>query len=88
MVLTLGVSEMRILTVIVCVVTAIGPMGAFAQTMDGALPQRDAQKASCQKEARLIYRNGRNTSSEWRRQVSETRKAYVQDCMTKAGFAS
>ena len=79
---------MRILTVIVCVVTAIGPMGALAQTMDGAAPPKDAQKANCQKEARLIYRNGRSTSGEWRQQVSETRKVYVQDCMTKAGFPS
>jgi hypothetical protein len=79
---------MRMLTVIVCAVTAIGPMGALAQTMDGATPQKDARKASCQKEARMIYRNGRNPTVEWRRQVSETRKAYVQDCMTKAGFAS
>jgi hypothetical protein len=78
---------MRILTVIGFVLVALGPMEVSAQTMDGAAPQREAQKVTCQKEARLIYRNGSNTSPEWRTRVQETRKVYVQDCMTKAGFA-
>ncbi len=78
---------MRILLALAFVMTAFGPMQASAQTTEGTEPQRDAQKATCQKEARLIYRNGRNISSEWRSQVSETRKVYVQHCMTKAGFA-
>ena len=77
---------MRFLIATVFVMAAFGPMRASAQTMDGASPQKDAQKVACQQEARLIYRNGRNTSSEWRSQVSETRKVYVQHCMTKAGF--
>lgn len=79
---------MRILLVIAFVMTALGVPEASAQTVEDVRPQqRDVQKATCQREARLIYRNGRNTSSEWRRQVSETRRVYVQDCMTRAGFA-
>jgi len=78
---------MRILTVLGFVVATLGSMGASAQTMDGSAPQREEQKVTCHKEARLIYRNGRNTSPEWRAQVQDTRKVYVQDCMTKAGFA-
>lgn len=77
---------MRVFILIAFAMTLLGSMGAAAQTMGGASPQRDAQKETCQREARLIYRNGRNASSEWRTQVQETRRAYVQDCMTKAGF--
>ncbi|MGO4388215.1 hypothetical protein AB4Y85_11815 [Microvirga sp. 2YAF29] len=79
---------MRILLALAFVITGLGVTETSAQTVEDALPQqRDVQKATCQKEARLIYRNGRNTSSQWLIQVQETRKAYVQDCMTKAGFA-
>jgi hypothetical protein len=86
---------MRIVSLIAFVMTALGSMGASAQTLGGipaqdgvgvASAQRAAQKSSCEREARMIYRNGRNVSMEWRQQVKDTRKAYVQDCMTKAGF--
>lgn len=87
MVFNLEEYGMRILLAIAFVMTALGVPEASAQTAENALPQqRDVQKETCQREARLIYRNGRSTSSEWRRQVSETRRVYVQDCMTKAGF--
>jgi hypothetical protein len=79
---------MRMVLAIAFVMTAFGAMEASAQTVEGVGSQRDAQKATCQREARMIYRNGRNPSGEWRAQVSQTRKAYVQECMTKAGFAS
>ncbi|KLK90391.1 hypothetical protein AA309_25900 [Microvirga vignae] len=86
---------MRILSLIAFVMTALGSMGASAQTM-GGIPaqgggetsaQRAAQKASCERDARLIYRNGRDISEQWLQQVRTTRRAYVQECMTKAGFA-
>jgi len=87
-------SGMRILTVIAFVMTALGSMGASAQTMGGmpsqggaAPAQRAAQKASCERDARLVYRIGRNVGdSSWQQHVKDTRKAYVQDCMAKAGF--
>lgn len=87
---------MKILSVIAFVMTALGSMGASAQTMS-AMPvqgtpgvnqaQRAAAKMACERDARMIYRNGRtNLSEEWREQVKVTRKAYVQDCLAKAGF--
>ena len=85
---------MRILSVIAFVMTALGSMGVSAQTMGGvpaqgavASSQRAAYKANCERDARMIYRNGKNVSTEWRQQVKATRKAYVQDCLAKAGFA-
>jgi hypothetical protein len=78
---------MRMVLAIAFVIMAFGAMEASAQTVEGMSPQRDAQKATCQKEAQLIYRNGRNPSGEWRAQVSQTRKVYVQECMAKAGFS-
>jgi hypothetical protein len=85
---------MRILSVIAFVMTALGSLGASAQTMDGASAvavasnqQRAAFKANCERDARLIYKQGRNVTVEWRQQVKATRKAYVQDCLAKAGFA-
>ncbi|HZH12022.1 MAG TPA: hypothetical protein VEZ24_16845 [Microvirga sp.] len=88
---------MRILSVIAFVMTALGSMGASAQTMGGvpaqpeagaASAQRAAQKATCERDARLIYRNGKtNISEQWREQVKVTRKAYVQECLARAGFA-
>ena len=83
-----GKYGMRIVTAMIFAMTALGSMGTSAQTVDVNSPQRDAQKETCQKEARLIYRTNRSSSSEWRAQISETRKAYVQQCMSKAGFAS
>ncbi|WP_243374547.1 hypothetical protein [Microvirga solisilvae] len=87
---------MKIWSVIAFVMTALGSLGASAQTMSGLPVQPDpgavsaqkaAQKASCERDARLIYRNGRTDLSEqWREQVRVTRRAYVQDCMAKAGF--
>jgi hypothetical protein len=86
---------MRIVSVIAFVMTALGPLGASAQTMGGmpaqggagmAPSQKAAQKASCERDARLIYRNGRDLSEQWIQHVKATRKAYVQDCLAKAGF--
>jgi len=80
-------------SVIALVMTALGSTGASAQTMGGmpvqggaAPAQRATLKASCERDARLIYRNGRNPSQEWLQQVKSTRKAYVQNCMAKAGL--
>jgi len=84
---------MRVMSVIAFVMTALGSMGVSAQTITGvpapesiASNQRAAYKAACERDARMIYRNGRNISEEWREQVKATRKAYVQDCLAKAGF--
>ncbi|PVE24642.1 hypothetical protein DC522_09925 [Microvirga sp. KLBC 81] len=84
---------MRTLSLIACVMTALGSMGASAQTMGGipargseASAQRATQKASCERDARLIYRNGRDLSEQWLQQMRSARRAYVQECMTKAGF--
>jgi len=89
---------MKILSVIAFVMTALGSMGASAQTMSGfpgqsgaaAVPsQRATQKAACERDARLIYRNSKTDfSAQAREQVKATRKAYVRECLTKAGFSS
>jgi hypothetical protein len=91
--LTMGSCGMRFMSVIAFVMAALGSMGAFAQTMSGAPApegvssnQRAAYKAACERDARMIYRNGRNISDEWRQQVKATRKAYVEDCLAKSGF--
>lgn len=85
---------MRVLSLMAFVMTALGSMGVSAQTMgglpaqgEGAEPhQRAAYKAACERDARMIYRRGRNVTVEWREQVRATRKAYVQTCLAKAGF--
>ncbi|WP_414472058.1 hypothetical protein [Microvirga sp. M2] len=86
---------MRILSIIAFVMTALGSMGASAQTMGGfpsqegaGANQRATHKAACERDARLIYRQGRNVSTEWQQQVKATCRAYVHDCLAKAGFAS
>jgi hypothetical protein len=86
---------MRILGAVAFVMMVLGSMGAFAQTMGGAAvqgagtvsAQKAAQKASCERDARLIYRVGRDLSDQWQQQVKTTRRDYVQSCMAKAGFA-
>jgi hypothetical protein len=84
---------MRIMSVIAFVMTALGSVGASAQTMGGmpvqggaAPSQKAAQKAACERDARLVYRNGRNLSQDWLQQVKVSRKAYVQNCLAKAGL--
>jgi hypothetical protein len=82
---------MRILGVIAFVMTALGSMGVTAQTMGGVPAQggnqKAAYKANCERDARMIYRQGRDVTVERRQELKATRKAYVQDCLAKAGFA-
>lgn len=85
---------MRMMAVGVWVMTMLGSMGASAQTLEGVSAQggeltsnqRSTYKAACERDARLIYRAGRNVTVEWRQQIKATRKAYVQDCLAKAGL--
>ncbi|MXQ12811.1 hypothetical protein [Microvirga makkahensis] len=85
---------MQIFIAIAFVMTTLGSMGASAQTWGGApaqgeaavSDQRAAYKAACERDARLIYRTGKNVTVKWRQQVKATRKAYVQDCLARAGF--
>lgn len=86
---------MKILGVIAFGLAALCATGASAQTMSGmpaqpgmAPSQKAAQKAACERDARMIYRTGKNVTVEWRQQIKATRKTYVRDCLAKAGFAS
>jgi predicted secreted acid phosphatase len=46
-----------------------------------------ARKAACERDARLVYRVGRNVADDnWQQKVKDSRRAYIQDCMAKAGF--
>lgn len=85
---------MKIMSVIASVMTALGSMGVSARTMSGfpgqsgAAAQRATQKAACERDARLIYRNSKSDlTQQAREQVKATRKVYVQNCLARAGFS-
>jgi hypothetical protein len=78
---------MRILTMTSFALVAMFSTGVLAQGQRGASPQKEVQKSACQRDARLIYRTGKAVTGEARQQVKAVRKAYVQECMMRAGFA-
>jgi hypothetical protein len=59
---------------------------AFAQEQSVEPLAKEAQKATCQQEANLIYRTGSKgigMGEDTRNQIIAARRAHVRDCMAK-----
>jgi hypothetical protein len=59
---------------------------AFAQEQSVEPSAKEAQKATCQQEANLIYRTGSKgigMGEDTRNQIIAARRAHVRDCMAK-----
>ncbi|MFL5193266.1 MAG: hypothetical protein ACJ8CG_09595 [Microvirga sp.] len=59
---------------------------AFAQEQSVEPSVKEAQKATCQQEANLIYRTGSKgigMGEDTRNQIIAARRAHVRDCMAK-----
>ncbi|MBJ6126454.1 hypothetical protein [Microvirga splendida] len=79
---------MRILPLITLAIAIAMPMGLAAQEQRGVTSTREAVKAACQRDARLIYRTGGRTLPEVRAQMIAARRAYVRDCLAKGVAAA
>ena len=79
---------MRVPALTALALTAAMSAGASAQEQGGAPSAREAQKAACQRDARLIYRTGNSMAADVREKMIEARRAYVQQCLEKNGAAA
>lgn len=79
---------MRILPLIALTLAIAMPIGLSAREQSGATSTREALKAACQRDARLIYRTGGNTLPEVREQMMAARKTYVRECLAKETTAA
>jgi hypothetical protein len=79
---------MRILPLITLIIAITAPMGLAAQEQSGSAPTREGLKATCERDARMIYRTGVRTLPEVREQMMAARKNFVRDCLAKASAAA
>jgi len=74
---------MRIFPLAAIVLATLAPAGPRAQEQGRDPSAREALKAACERDARLVYRTGSNTAEDVRQRLIEARRAYVKDCIQK-----
>jgi hypothetical protein len=76
---------MRVLTLAAFALALMVSPEASAQQQRGISVDKEAQKAACRRDARLIYRTGNRTPEDLRKKMMDARKEHVQKCMMQAG---
>jgi hypothetical protein len=82
---------MRALPLAAFALAATISVHAFAQEQSVEPSAKEAQKATCQQEANLIYRTGSKgigMGEDTRNQIIAARRAHVRDCMAKKGASA
>jgi hypothetical protein len=81
---------MRFLTLTAFALAVTLPVALSAQEQSATSSARGVQKAACEQEARMIYRTSSRSmpmASDVRERMIQARRAYVRDCLAKAGLA-